>query len=402
MRRKSSPSASISTQKSMKNRPTNTEPSPTQMDASETLLIEELKSKVSELEASYIRVQDENQLLHKRLHQTSLLYKIAAMLNSTYDTTKLYNIIQNMLSDISFVRHYALIERTDSGSVNVLFHTHTKDRSLAHVLDAEKEVAEKVFSTEKESYVISVNERKDLLKYFPMKTEGSIVALPLTFHKKSSKVVCYFAEHSLSDGEKEFLNLITNEIGVAVERALLYQETFEISIKDGLTGIYNRRYFNDRSQREFNRAKRYKHILSFILMDIDHFKKFNDTYGHKVGDEVLVWVAKNLGKGLRDHDVLARYGGEEFIVILPETDVKGAAIVAEKLRKIIDEQSVQINHLFVSQNPHSTFHTDRVTISLGVASFPKDGATLEEVLERTDQQLYVAKSQGRNQVGYEE
>ncbi|HNM15384.1 MAG TPA: GGDEF domain-containing protein, partial [bacterium] len=114
------------------------------------------------------------------------------------------------------------------------------------------------------------------------------------------------------------------------------------------------------------------------------------------------WVAKNLGKGLRDHDVLARYGGEEFIVILPETDVKGAAIVAEKLRKIIDEQSVQINHLFVSQNPHSTFHTDRVTISLGVASFPKDGATLEEVLERTDQQLYVAKSQGRNQVGYEE
>ena len=158
---------------------------------------------------------------------------------------------------------------------------------------------------------------------------------------------------------------------------------------DYLTDVINRRAFFDLVGPELERSRRYRHPVAFILMDVDNFKKVNDTYGHLVGDRVLQNVARACQDSLREVDKLARYGGEEFIVMLPETDGPGACRSAERLRQVIESAEVS-----AQQGPV------RITASLGVAVFHPDGSslTIDRLLGRADQALYKAKQAGRNQV----
>lgn len=160
-----------------------------------------------------------------------------------------------------------------------------------------------------------------------------------------------------------------------------------LSTLDGLTGIANRRHFDESLDKEWRRAKRNDLPLSLILIDIDFFKPFNDNYGHQAGDDCLIQVAKALdGCIARPTDVIARYGGEEFTAILPDTDLNGAATVAEKLRTTIEELAI----------PHAhSSAADHVTISLGIAQ--SDGSTdTETLIKQADAALYEAKESGRN------
>jgi diguanylate cyclase (GGDEF)-like protein/PAS domain S-box-containing protein len=158
---------------------------------------------------------------------------------------------------------------------------------------------------------------------------------------------------------------------------------------DYLTEVYNRRAFFELAAPELERSRRYHHSLAFILMDVDNFKKVNDTYGHLVGDRVLQNVARACQRSLREVDKLARYGGEEFIVMLPETDGPGACRSAERLRQVIEGAEISTH-----QGPV------RITASLGVAVIPPDckSLTIDRLLGRADQALYQAKQAGRNQV----
>lgn len=160
----------------------------------------------------------------------------------------------------------------------------------------------------------------------------------------------------------------------------------ELSRKDGLTDLYNRRYFQERIADEFSRARRYDFPLSFIIFDIDHFKDINDQYGHQAGDEVLKTVAKILVQHVRDVDVPARYGGEEFTLILPHTSLNNAIIVAERLRQRVLETPVN----FQGQ-------TINMTISLGVSGIPDNNpSSFHELIRFADEALYRAKQTGRN------
>jgi diguanylate cyclase (GGDEF)-like protein len=159
---------------------------------------------------------------------------------------------------------------------------------------------------------------------------------------------------------------------------------------DGLTGVYNHRYFQHALDQEISRTRRHRYAISILLIDIDHFKKFNDTYGHQTGDFVLTEFAACIRNNIRQYDTLARYGGEEFVVILPETDIEQGHCVAEKLRKTIE------NHTF--KNDGETYH---VTASFGQASgHPASDADLNknDLISQADQALYEAKKKGRNQV----
>jgi diguanylate cyclase (GGDEF)-like protein len=173
----------------------------------------------------------------------------------------------------------------------------------------------------------------------------------------------------------------------------LNEKLVRLSIIDGLTGIPNRRNFDDYFPQEWKRAIREKSSISLIMCDIDHFKIYNDTYGHIEGDECLRRVAAVLAEALkRPADMVARYGGEEFVVILPNTDLKGAMAIAEVLRSVVEAENIEHINSKVS---------NRVTISLGVASVvPGESLDSEALLECADQALYMAKESGRNRVSY--
>ncbi len=160
------------------------------------------------------------------------------------------------------------------------------------------------------------------------------------------------------------------------------------SIHDPLTGLFNRRYMEDVMEREIFRAKRHKTMLSFLMIDIDHFKKFNDSYGHEVGDIFLAEVSSFLKKNCRGEDIVFRYGGEEFTLILTETGLDNAKKYAEKLRE--DIKKIKIDH--------NNQELSGVTISIGVALFPEHGRDAKTVLEAADKALYYAKWAGRDRV----
>ena len=170
------------------------------------------------------------------------------------------------------------------------------------------------------------------------------------------------------------------------ELASYEQKLVELNTKDGLTGVYNRRFFQTRLNEEYQRYKRSGNALSLIMFDIDFFKKVNDSYGHPGGDAVLQAIASKIASTMRTTDFLARYGGEEFCCLLPGTDLAGAYILAERLRKLIENMVTpcQENNI-------------KVTISLGVSQMTAEDS-VETFLKRADEALYQAKNTGRNRV----
>jgi len=178
------------------------------------------------------------------------------------------------------------------------------------------------------------------------------------------------------------------------EMEAMNRQLEEISVRDALTGLYNRRYFQGRLDEEFQRATRHHRSVGLLMVDIDHFKRVNDTYGHQAGDEVLRAVAKLLVDHVRTLDVAGRYGGEEFAIVLPETPLAGAQHVAEGMRERV---SLATLHL-LEREGHDP-EPLRCTISLGVAAFAGSGySSSADFLGAADEALYAAKHAGRNQV----
>lgn len=163
----------------------------------------------------------------------------------------------------------------------------------------------------------------------------------------------------------------------------------DLAIRDGLTGLYNQRYFREFLEMEVARAPRRNHTFSLIFLDVDHFKTFNDTHGHIEGDRILCQIAELLLTRFRKMDLVARYGGEEFVILLPETPAETALALAEETRRAIAD------HPFEGGE---TQPAGRITVSMGVASFPGDGADADTLLRKADAALYQAKTGGRNRV----
>lgn len=168
-----------------------------------------------------------------------------------------------------------------------------------------------------------------------------------------------------------------------------FEYQYKLATIDGLTELYNHRYFQDTLRNQIELAKRYEQPFSLIIIDIDFFKKFNDTYGHQAGDAVLRQVAQTLKKNSRTTDYVCRYGGEEMSIILPNTSAEEALNNAKRINKAVAERDFQINQ----------DSTSKVTISLGVSTFPDNAQTPQELIEYADKCLYYAKEHGRNQVG---
>ena len=168
-----------------------------------------------------------------------------------------------------------------------------------------------------------------------------------------------------------------------------FEYQYKLATIDGLTELYNHRYFQDTLRKQIDIARRYNQSFSLIIVDIDFFKKFNDTYGHQAGDAVLRQVAQTLKKNSRTTDYVCRYGGEEMSIILPNTDAEEALNNANRICKAVAEKPFHLTPV----------DTANVTISLGVATFPDNAQTPQDLIEWADKGLYYAKEHGRNQVG---
>jgi diguanylate cyclase (GGDEF)-like protein len=192
---------------------------------------------------------------------------------------------------------------------------------------------------------------------------------------------------AISSFQVHLITSIANQAALSIINAQLHKQVEKHAITDGLTGLYNHKHFQGRLDEEFQRTKRIPQILTLMLIDIDHFKKINDTYGHPAGDSVLKKIAQSIRKTLRGIDIVARYGGEEFAAVLMGTDRSGAKKMAERLRTSV------MNNPFVMEEDKLS-----VTISIGIATHPHDAETKEELISRADQALYFAKESGRNRV----
>lgn len=210
---------------------------------------------------------------------------------------------------------------------------------------------------------------------------------PTEIKINSPKGECYY-ESKISpviDRQKRVAGKILSLHDVT-EMKRLMQQLQDLATLDGLTGVYNRRYFNELANREILRATRYDDMLSLIMLDLDHFKNVNDRDGHAAGDAVLISVAKLCYGMIRRTDIFARYGGEEFVILLPQTNLKTAMMIAERLRKAIEEMKVRYKNQVIS-----------ITASFGVISIDsKTDISLDEMLSQVDTAVYRAKGKGRN------
>jgi diguanylate cyclase (GGDEF)-like protein len=167
----------------------------------------------------------------------------------------------------------------------------------------------------------------------------------------------------------------------------LLQQTRELSISDGLTGLYNQMHFFELLDLETKKSQRYNMSYSLIIFDVDHFKNYNDSHGHQLGSQTLKGIAAIMKKKFRATDILAKYGGDEFVIILPQTDKVGAYLAAERLREAVEKQAFP---------GAETQPQKKITISIGLASYPEHGMTDDEILNHADKSLYFAKESGRN------
>ncbi len=215
-----------------------------------------------------------------------------------------------------------------------------------------------------------------------------VLLVPFISGAKLIGFLAVHCEHELDDGDAvEFLRSLAREAAVSLQNALLFRKVERLSWTDPLTGLSNRRSFQQQGEPIVQLAKRHNRSLSAAMLDIDFFKRVNDTYGHSTGDEVLRGVADALVSSIRSSDIVGRYGGEEFCFVFPETEVEGARQIAERVRNAVAGLTFSDGEREFS-----------VTVSIGEAELTGSRESLDELLSRCDKALYIAKESGRNRV----
>jgi diguanylate cyclase (GGDEF)-like protein len=245
-------------------------------------------------------------------------------------------------------------------------------------------------SVEDEIQMLFARTRKrnisETLRKIGVGTETEPVRLPLIFEENLLGILWVWGR-GLSRADLPIMSIFAKQIGVSLERARLFQEVQSLALTDPLTGLQNRRSLFELGRVEFARAKRMERPFCCMMLDLDHFKRINDEYGHLIGDQVLQEFARRCARSVREVDLVGRYGGEELIILLPETDRKTSLQVAERLRATITATPIKVFGKEIG-----------VTASIGVAAQDENTTDLETLIARADQAMYMAKHKGRNRV----
>jgi len=216
---------------------------------------------------------------------------------------------------------------------------------------------------------------------------NSKIIIPLIFDRKLIGGICFYTRQEINYSSFRYFDIMLSELLAIFKMKYQYTEKEFMSVLDGLTGLYNRRQLEISLEQEFNRTKRHPADFSLAILDIDFFKKVNDTYGHQYGDYVLKTVADLMKQAFRKTDLLYRYGGEELVMIMPETNIEGAVIPVQRLRNMIEQYDFEYNGV-----------KTKVTVSVGVTMNYPQLLTTADILKSADEALYRAKEGGRNRV----
>lgn len=328
-------------------------------------------------------------MIEKEVSRLSAIVRIHHSIGATLDVVEVARIVVRELTNImeSDACAIMLIEKTE---VKILaergfsktfgkmkFHKDTP--AINHIVTTKQSIFSGDVSHSPAASCIPYGCFMNSLLCAPILVNGEVRGI---IHLDSMK------KEAFSKEDLEFTELMAEEIAVAIERSLLYSQVVDVSIRDGLTGCYNRRKFDLDIVAEIASAKQTKKPLSLLIADIDRFKNYNDFNGHPKGDELLKRLVELLKVNVRSADRVYRYGGEEFAILLPDTGKVKAVYAAKRLRELIESEPFE--------GEEASQPGKKVTISIGVATFPVDVKEWRELVKSADSALYQAKGTGRN------
>jgi diguanylate cyclase (GGDEF)-like protein len=308
-----------------------------------------------------------NERLSRRLSELRAVSEITEIIHSTLDFEQVGNLVLEIVSkviDLPASALFVIDKRRDETLYSASFGVtpDVRRRTVDTYVPRSQTVGEEMFAC------TTILDRGTLMVVFCASGER--------------------LEHLVAE-DRLLLTAVANDLTIAVENSELYKLTKRMAITDELTGLNNYRFMLQRLDDEIERARRFGRNLSMLMLDADDFKLYNDTHGHVAGDAALSELALAMRDAVRDIDVVCRYGGEEFAILLPETDADGAFVAAEKVREAV------ASHAFPDADGNKT---ERLTVSIGLSTFPKPAADREELLRQADDALYVAKRTGRDRV----
>ncbi len=359
-------------------------------------LEEEIAARTKELEQANQTILTLNSvwdMMNSSQPLSSMLDKIVSILHE--DMNYHYAGILKIEYDENNIAYFSVKSSSTNKSIDKLFEMMNESLETYKLPYVSNSIVVKAISERK---IFSTPDLKGIIKmFFPLFSDEQISYVMSEMNSKTCTVVplhngkedfgCVIVSSDrdgVTDTETNFLALFANQIELAITVAGLFEEVKKQAITDPLTGIYNRRYFEDNILKEAERSLRLKQPFSLISMDLDYLKKINDTYGHQFGDLAIKTIANVLKREARSIDIPARIGGEEFNLLLPGVDSRGAVIAAERIRKSIENQVLDT--------------IGGITASVGVATFLEHSDRIDELMELADQAMYKAKLNGRNQV----
>jgi diguanylate cyclase (GGDEF)-like protein len=366
---------------------------------------EYLKEKIAALEEklkqSSAHEKVLSDLLEKKLNEIYVHYHIARTISSLLDLHEMLEQVIGIIKSslpLERISVYLLDERREK--LELAFHSGFEMHRPATISIGEGtpgrvvETGEHVHIHDLSLFYETFN---DFIHYAgEEKRGGSYIGITLKVHNMTIGVIGMdnSSKYGLTVDDMDFMAILSHQLAAGIEKALFFNKIERISQHDGLTGLYNHRVFQEKLQQEISRRSRTQKPLALIMLDIDHFKQYNDNFGHQAGDAVLKKLSNIISQQSRCHtiDTCCRYGGEEFAIIIPELELQQAVEVAKRLRKAVEEAVFIIT---------DTKLESKVTISVGVATVSGDeDATPEKLVKKADDALYLSKRNGRNQVTY--
>jgi diguanylate cyclase (GGDEF)-like protein len=367
---------------------------------------EQLKARIVQLEQalkqSHAHDKALGDLLEKKLNEIYIHYHISRTIGSLLDLREMLREVTGIIkSSLPFERVSVFLLDENKKNINLVYASGLDLREKVSLRIGEGtpgRIAESGEHVHIHDLAVFYKTFNDFIHYpGEQKRSGSYIGIALKVHNATIGVIGMdnSSRYGLSVDDMDFMAILSHQLAAGIEKSLLFDKIQQLSQHDGLTGLYNYRMFQEKLRQEIVRQGRIQKPLALMMLDIDHFKQFNDTHGHQAGDEVLKQLSKIISHQSRCNslDACCRYGGEEFAVIMPELDLTHAIAVAERIRAAVE------SHVFTFMGKKLD---GQVTVSIGLAALmPGDDQTVEKFIKNADDALYRSKRNGRNLVSYD-